>query len=348
LYADMSERMMRLIREVAGSENQEVYSIDECFVRLGSEEKTLLEKWGKRLREKIGRGLGLPVTVGIAPTKTLAKLVAGLVKRDPLSGGVWCMTMTEWQLVAGMPVSEVWGVGQSLARQLMSGGIETVGKLVAQPQAWVRQKLGLAGERTWRELRGESCVELLEARVAHRQILRSRTFGEAVVEKDELWRAVAELTTIAVESLRRHCWRAGLVTVFVRTGWGAEGKERYGESATMSLLESTSYAPELMTMARRALERVYQAGYRYKRAGVVLAGLESEKAWQPALGSEWEMAEEKKQKVMQAVERANKWCGGRKVVLGVMADGERGKWRPKMSLRSSGYTTEWEELRVVS
>jgi DNA polymerase V len=324
---------------------------------------SFLAAWGQTLRDRLERGVGIPVTVGIAPTKTLAKLATEMAKRDPLGSGVQVLTPESTALVAGLPLSRVWGIGQQIARRLLARRIETVGQLVAQEQAWIRQEFGLGGERTWRELRGESCLELTEALVNQRQILRSRSFGAGVTTLVELTRAVAEYLEVAVKNLRRHQLRASLVSVFIRTSRFSEGEARFHEVGSVGLAESTSYLPTLMIAARQALQKIYRPGFFYKKAGVILSGLEKETAWQPALTSGNQAAstkESNQQKVMSALENINRRFGERGLVVGTALTklptnqplwGHQRlpieRWRTKALSRSQEYTTNWTDLRLV-
>ena len=378
LYADMSTRVMRTIREVSGVENQEVYSIDECFVRGHSLGVKNWLSWGKSLKKKIEKEVGIPVTVGIAGTKTLAKLAVEVAKKDLLGEGVafWNPEQKDWEetCVNQIKVNEVWGIGGATARKLFRQKINTVGEFKQKQRQWVRDEFGLGGEKTWRELKGESCIEHLESQVNHKTILRSRSFGEGVKEKAELQRAVAEYMTIAGENLRRHQLRAGLVTVFVRTGYYNEKEQKYGSSKTISLDQSTSYLPDLMMAAMQVLDQIFVKGFVYKKAGVILSGLESENAWQPALpmreqqlkpsgmansageeGQDLSLTEEKKQIMMRTIDRLNRKYGQRKINVGMICDSNNdlgqavvAKWRSKATLRSAEYTTKWEELKVVN
>jgi DNA polymerase V len=369
LYADLSERVMNVIGQEVEAMDQEVYSIDECFVRLSpvlADNNQQLWQWGRQLRKKIFQGVGIPVTVGIAKTKTLAKLATEMAKADVLGHGVQLLDEQAETMIAGVPVEKIWGIGQQTARRLLARRLTTVGEFLKQPRAWVRQEFGLGGEKTWRELQGESCLELLEAQVNRRQILRSRSFGTGVTHYQELARAVAEYLTVAVESLRRNHWRASLVSVFVRTGRYAAGASRYSMMGSVGLIASTSYLPDLMTAVQLALKKIYRSGYVYKKAGVILAGLEAETAWQPALVGVNEpqasvaVGENQQQKVMQAVEKVNRQYGGRKLVVGAaltplplkqpLWGHERAVegWRSRAAARSPEYTTSWLGLKKVT
>ncbi len=360
LYADLSSRMMRLIGEVVGSENQEIYSIDECFVRLPLDRECDWQAWGERLRGQILQSLGIPVTVGVATSKTLAKLATEIAKKDVFGKGAmaWMPGNIEWQerYLRPAPIMTVWGLGQATVHKLLAKRVATVGDFLAWESKRVRQYLGLNGEKTWRELQGESCIELKEAKPAHRQIGRSRSFGEAVYTREELAYAVSEYLSAAAGALRRHGWRASMVTVRIRSGRYVPREQFYAAAWSVGLEESTSFLPDLASAAMKALAQIYRPGVAYKKAGVILSEIESEAAWQPQLlepdkpGPE----EEQKQKVSAAVEQINQQWGGWGVTLGWAGGGKNAggkavwqKWRSRATRRSPQYTSRWEELRRV-
>ena len=351
LYADLSARVMRVIAAQVETDRQEVYSIDECFVQADDGWQRDWVRWGEYLREIIGKQTGIPVTVGIAATKTLAKLAVEIAKADVLGTGVMFFQPEQegWreQYLAQMSVTQVWGLGTASARKLLAQKIQTVSELTVKPQRWVRQNFGLLGERVWRELQGESCIELSESKPSQRQIGRSRTFGEGVTEKEELRLALSEHLTVAGESLRRQGLRARVVSVMIRTGYFVEPVAKYNGWASVGLSESSSYLPDLMVAMNRALEQAWRPGYVYKKAGVVLMELEPETAWQPSLEWTASLAEDKKQALMRSVETINRRYGARKVRVMTVTGRARKKWRPKADLRSREYTTRWEELREV-
>ena len=359
LYGDLSNRLMSLIRDEVDACDQEIYSVDECFVRLTRLPATNWQHWTLKLRTKIIQSLGIPVTIGIAPSKTLAKLAVEIAKNDFLSNGtmVWLPDDIGWhdQYLRLAPINSVWGLGQASVHQLLSLKIDTVQKFMELESAYVRKLLGLGGQRTWSELHGTSCIEFTQAATHHRQILRSRSFAEAIYQKSELEHALATFLTIGVDNLRRHHWRASFVTTCIRTSHFVDLPKRRAASQTISLEQSSSYLPDLAAAMKQGLERIFQPGYPYKKAAIILSGIEAENAWQPQLlpTDKLDIPENKKQALMQAVDKINRGYGAHKIGIGLINEGpSRGhqvnaKWHSRSTMRSPEYSTSWEQLRLV-
>jgi len=358
LYGDISGRMMRVIARAVGRERQEIYSIDECFVRLPVDGRDWQE-WAVGLREQIGHGVGVPVTVGVAKSKTLAKLAVEIAKKDFLGREVmdWSAPSAEKPYLENISVTQVWGLGQASSQKLQAAGVRTVAALVAWPEERVQQVLHLPGVRTWWELQGISCIEQTNALVSHRQILRSRSFGEAVRTKAELAHALGTYLREATECLRKNSWRAAFVSVFIQTSRFVAAEQKYMGWASVSLDESSSFLPDLAAAMRKALEKCFRPGYDYKRAGVILSGLENEGERQPRLlGGQAgpKIDEDKKQAVMKAVDQLNHAYRSYKVNVGMVSESKQAaggvvqrKWQSRATRRSPEYTTKFGQLRRV-
>jgi len=356
LYGDISGRMMRLIAAEAGRAHQKIYSIDECFLEIDDDGRDWMA-WALALRGKIGQSIGIPVTLGVARSKTLAKLAAEIAKNDFLGRGVmdWSDQSSANPYFPNICVKDVWGLGRASAQKLHLAGVSSVADLVQMDEKVVKQMLNLPGLRTWWELHGVACIEQTQAMVSLRQILRSRSFGEGVREKSELAHALGTYLREATECLRRNKWRAAFVSVFIQTSRFAEPGKLYMGSDTVSLEESSSFLPDLAAAMKRALDHCYRKGYEYKRAGVILSGLEKESERQPRLWREEVNADErKKQAVMKAVDALNHHYGSYKVNVGLVSESARAagnkvtaKWQSRATRRSPEYTTRWEEIRRV-
>ena len=360
LYGDLSDRLMRLIRAESGSNRQEIYSIDECFVWLDETDEARLSVWARRLRGKISQGLGLPVSIGVAPSKTLAKLASEIIKSDPLNDGTLVLPPGDDERRAGsvreFPVGQVWGIGRATWAKLVEKKIDTAGKFMDMSREWVRANFGLGAAKTWAELHGTACIDQLEAMVSHRQILRSRSFGQAVTEKEQMQAAVSEFVTLAAEACRRMGARANMVTVFIRTSNFAPVNQLYGNSASVSLPMSSSNSGQLMSAAMRALGRIWQPGFAYKKAGVMLSGLEQENAWQPSLwlSAAAMQADERQSGLMKKVDQLNRRYGQRVVGAGwagmshhLKSKKIEQKWFSRATNRSPEYSTDWQHLQRV-
>jgi DNA polymerase V len=236
LYADMSNRVMSVLHDF--SPRQEVYSIDECFLEMEGMPGDLTET-GQAIRHRIKQWIGLPVCVGIASTKTLAKLANHVAKKRPQYEGV-CnfMTMSAEQvdeILASIEVGEVWGIGRKLNMHLQQGGINSVQQLRDFDVTRLRKRFGVVMERTVRELRGESCLEMVDVTPAKQQIISSRSFGRYVTDISELEEAVSTYMSRAAEKLRRQHSVATTAYVYIRTNPHQEGEPQYSPGMMVAL-----------------------------------------------------------------------------------------------------------------
>lgn len=350
LYADMSNRVVEVLGRFSGS--LEVYSIDESFLDLsgyhGLNEGGLFG-YGVEIRRRVGQWLGLAVCVGIGPSKTLAKL-ANFCAKKGLAGpdGVCDFTaMSERELnelFAAIPVEEVWGVGRRLSERLREMGIETVRGLRDADAETIRSRFSVVLERTVRELRGDSCLELEEVVPAKQQIMSSRSFGQYVYALDELREAVASYIAKAAEKLRAQDCLAGAVQVHIRTNPFKPREPQYQRSVMAPLPEPTADTRALVGFAVKLLESIFRPGYAYQKAGVMLAELQPFEQRQGTLfgvGPELERSAA----LMSAMDQINaRWGRG---TVRVSAEGGERAWQMRRGHLSPAYTTSWEDLPPV-
>ncbi len=284
LYADLSSRVMRTLEEMAP--RVEVYSIDEAFLDLtGIESAISLVEFGQQVRERIGHWIGITVCVGIAPTKTLAKLANHAAKKYPATQGVVDLTNPDRQrrLLALVPVDDVWGVGRRLSKRLNALGITTALDLAnASPRA-IRDQFSVVLERTVRELNGESCIELEEIPPTKKQIVCSRSFGVKVTHFELLREAICEYATRATEKLRKEQQQAKVMTVFIRTSPFKDNEPQYSNSASGELLIPSCDTRDFIELANHLLKRIWKDGFRYAKAGVMLSDFYDPGMFQPGL-----------------------------------------------------------------
>ncbi|MGM0564132.1 MAG: Y-family DNA polymerase [Pseudomonadota bacterium] len=340
LYGDLSARVMGILEEQCPA--VEVYSIDEAFIDLSPVPPQEMAAYCRHLRQLIARCTGIPVSIGVAPSKTLAKLANQVAKQHPLSGGVWRLLGSERQRLESLPVTEVWGVGRRLARRLERAGIATVWQLRQCPPARARQLYSVNLETTVRELRGEPCRALDLAAAPRQQILVSRSFGRCVSDEAQLRAALVSFASRAGEKLRSQhslCQRVG---VFVRGDRFAEGGAISGGQLEMVLSEPSSDPVVLARAARRGLAGLYRPGERYKKAGVILQGLLPERALQGELWVD-DSGRPDCGRVMDAV---NGKMGQGALYLASSSVGS--DWRMNQQYRSPRYTTRWCDLPEVS
>ena len=343
LYGDMSHRVMEALQEF--TPEVEVYSIDEAFMSLDDDDGQSFLSRGVNIRKKVLQWTGIPVSVGIGQTKTLAKVANHLSKKNPEYQGVLDLTPVEAQTEAleQTPVGEVWGVGPAYAKLLKAAGITTARKLRDTDRRWIRQRMTIVGARIVEELRGISCLPLEQCPQQKKSITCSRSFGLPVESLVELREAVAVYMSRAAERLRRGRLAAGVVTVFINTNRFST-EPQYGNSITYELAYSTDSTKELLDWALKGLEQIYRSGYRYKKAGVMLNQLVP--ADQMPRRFFGDAAYERSRRVLKAVDEINRRHGRDTVRFGVVQP--KGRWQTKCLRRSQNYTTNLKEVLCVT
>ncbi len=270
LYGDMSRRVMSVIRGMVG--HIEIYSIDEAFIDLNG--ITDPAAFGRMLSEKVERWTGIPVSVGIAPTKTLAKVGSRFAKNYPGYYGC-CVIDTPAKRQKGLslfPVKDVWGIGRRYAKQLDYYGIKTAADYLEWNRQRVKREFGMPGVRTWLELQGTPCSDL-ETTAGKKSITRSRSFHEAIADYGQLRSVIADFAAICAAKLRDQKGYASEISVFIHTNYFREDLAQYSNSARLTFEVPTADARELVKAAASVLKRIYREGYSYKQAGVTVAGI---------------------------------------------------------------------------
>lgn len=345
LYGDMSQRVMGALQSF--TPEVEIYSIDEAFMLLGGcryGSPPVLRDLGWEIRERVRRDTGVPVTIGIAETKTLAKLANHLAKNSRKAAGVLDLTGSPYrdEALARTPVEEVWGVGQAHSKVLKQKGILTALQLRDVDTQWAREAMTVVGARIVMELRGVNCMPLEVCPPSKKSLTCSRTFGKATPSLTDLREAVSLYTTRVAEKLRRARLATGVVTVFVHTDRFADGPQ-YHNAGTHTLSYPTDSTQEILRCALDALERIFREGFNYRKAGVMLHSLSP--AEQLTLRMFGDGKSEKFRQVMVAVDKLNRRWGKNTVRFAVANPG--GRWRTKFGKRSPGYTTRLDEVLTV-
>ncbi|MCZ2112760.1 MAG: Y-family DNA polymerase, partial [Anaerolineae bacterium] len=275
LYGDMSARMMAVLGRF--SPDQEIYSIDECFLDMDGFGHLDLSAYGQEIRARVRQWLGLPVCVGFGATKTLAKLANHAAKKRPEFGGVCDLAAlsaaAQDALLASIDVGEVWGVGHRGTPRLKALGLDNVKALRDADAKWLRREFSVVLERTVTELNGIPCIDLEDAAPAKQQIMSSRAFGAYVYDLAGLEEAVATYVGRAAEKLRRQGSVAGAVQVYVRTNPFKEDHPQYQRGLTVPLPDPTDDTRLLVRAALLGLRRIFKPGYAYQKAGVMLMDL---------------------------------------------------------------------------
>ena len=271
LYGDMSQRVMDSLRLFAP--DIEVYSIDEAFLRLDHLQPRDLYDYCTTIRAKVMQWTGIPVSIGIGPTKVLAK-VANRVAKKQTDEGVFDIRSRETQdeILKTLDVKKLWGIARRWAERLNRMGIETALKLRDAHPHIIRKQLSVVGERLLRELRGQSCIDLEDVQ-PRKNIMSSKSFGNLLTEKAPMQEALSNYASRACEKLRKQNSRAQAVYVFVQTNNFRETDAQYSNGITCSLTVPSSDTRTIIEAARFCLDRIYKPGYRYKKTGVMLLDL---------------------------------------------------------------------------
>ena len=343
LYADLSNRVMGLLAEF--SPKHEVYSIDECFVDLTGMPE--IRKTSYLMREKIIRWTGIPVCVGIGPTKTLAKLANFIAKKHPRSKGVFNYNvLTEDQktrLLSGISVDEVWGVGRKLAPRLAKHGIENVQDMRVAHTPTLRSEFGVVVERIQRELQEIPCVDMEQVNPPRQQIISSRSFGAPVRDIGSLKAAISLFVENACAKLRAQQSHAAMMQVFLRTNIFRSDLPQYHPSMTIPLVMPTDNTFVINRWASYLVDQLWRPGYVYKKAGVILSEVSSKNQLQNDLFSEVNSAEESK--LMIVMDKINSRFGRK--ALRVLSQKIGENWEMKQERKTPAYTTSWDELPEV-
>ena len=337
LYGDMSARVIETLEQF--TPEVEVYSIDESFLGLSRRQGQAAEQ-GRSIRQRVWEWTGIPVSVGFAMTKTLAKLANRLAKKRA-DDGVFDLSDVERHraLLEEVDVGEVWGIGPRYKELLHGHGIHSVYQLSRTPERWVKKHLTVVGLRLVLELRGVSCLPLDMAPAPKKSIARSRAFGRPVESAEDLRQAVATYTASAAQALRRQQSVAACIQVHIETS--RFNGPYYGKAVTAHLDSPTAATPELVRAAFAGLERIYRAGHRYRRAGVLLTGVAAQGQVQLSLfnGAHYDP---RQKRLMAAVDAINARRG--RGTVRFAAEGTDPTWQMRQKRRSPRYTTRWADL----
>jgi len=343
LYGDISQRIVTLIRRAAPT--VEVYSVDESFVELSDLRVASYEEWALSLRNQIWQYLGVPVSIGLAPTKTLAKAAAEYAKKHPDNPGVYSILGDDdgrIDLLKWLPIGDVWGFGWRSSAKLRELGVATAYDITTLPDTWVQKHFTIRGLRTKLELQGVPALTVEAEHEPQASIARTRSFAHRVRNYHELEAAIANFAAVAASKLRASGEVAGGVVTFIRTGKHTE--QQRSVSAYTPFSEATEQTGEIIEAALRNLQQIYDPDFGYKRAGVVLTGLATTGAWQASLFAR-QQDNGRNHALMAAVDEINSKYGVR--LIKHATEGLGKDWRSKREMRSPNYTGNWHELPKV-
>ncbi len=344
LYGDMSSRVVETIQSIAP--DLEVYSIDEVFAELYAGSAEELVETGHKIRRRVLQWTGIPVSVGIAQTKTLAKIANEAAKEyDSLNGVLYLGAGTRTEsLLKQTGVRDIWGVGRNYANMLERQGICNAWQLSRMPDTWVRSKMKVTGLRTVWELRGKPCLTIEDSTDKRKGILSSRSFGTAVYDLESLKEAVATFTARAAEKLRAQQHAAGNLTVVLVTDKYASPGEPYKFGKTIPLANPTAATPQLTAVAVSCAEELFRAGEKYRKAWVMLTGLIPQSEIQSHL-FDAEIYSGRDHRLMESLDHINAKYGRRTLIPA--STGIEQPWQMKQQYLSRRCTTRWNELMEV-
>lgn len=355
LYGELTSRVVSIIRKEAPAYFR--YSIDECFVYLDGMEKIDLKAWGEELHKKIKRNVGMPVSIGLAPNKTLAKMASHFAKKYQ-GYRHCCMIDSDEKRIKALklyPIDEVWGIGRRYAARLETLGVKTAYDFAEHSQTWVKATFNnIVIERTWRELNGEDCVPN-EEMAKKKSICTSRSFNGMITDLDGLRTHVSNYAARCAEKLRQQGTVASIVGVFLNTNAFREDLPQYWNFQEMRLTTPSSSTVTIVKAANEVLQKLYRQGYHYKKAGVIVMGIGPNSPIQPDLFDYNAEQFEKMKRLDAVIDRINKVNGTETIVLGsqqyTQKDG-KGKANVfanaiKHDFKSKNPTTRWSDIIVL-
>ena len=341
LYGDMSNRVMETLRGF--SPNVEIYSIDEAFLDLSRMPYGLQEYAGK-IKATVRKNIGIPVSVGIAPTKVLAKLANHIAKKHPLhkAKGFFIIDANNREKVLQeFPIAEIWGIGKKHAERLHNQGIKTAYEFTQLPEKWVKDNMSVVGLRLHKELLGQKCLSLELIQPEKKEICTSRSFPKNIALFGEIQEAVSTHASRCAEKLRKQKSCANQVTVFIHTNLFREDQGKYSNSLTLTLPSPSNSTLKLVQYAIKSLEAIYRQGYEYKKAGVIISGIVPDHQVQQNL---FEPAENDCL-LMNTMDKLNARFGTGKVQ--VASAGTKKEWKLKREMLSPHYTTNFRDVIKV-
>jgi DNA polymerase V len=339
LYGDMSERVMSVLSKF--THDVDVYSVDEAFLDFTGIED--MQAHATEIKNKVWQWTGMPVTVGVGKSKTLAKVAAEVAKKNSEHRGVLVLENQEDTdiYLSGLHVSDLWGIGPGYTKQLKNFGVETAYDLVRMDDALVKKHLGVGGLHVVWELRGKSIDGMDRETDIPKSMIRSRSFGKRVTSSTVLKEAVAMHVSNAARKLREQELTAGFLKVYVMTSRFNDKTKYYGGSGSVGLFP-TDNTFELMRVAMKLTDKIYREGYEYAKAGVMLLQIQPKKTARATL---FEMFNKKSDNLLRSMDRLNDRYGRHTLRLGSM--GTDDIWEAKHSLLSPAYTSRWGDVPVV-
>lgn len=339
-YSNMSWRVMETLKSLSPS--LEVYSIDEAFLNLSHINSNELLEFAASIKLKVKQWTGIPVSIGIAPNKTLAKVANHFAKK---SDGIYNIIDHPQldKLLSDFPIEEIWGIGRRLSTRLRLLGIGDAKALRDVDPTWIRKNFSITEEKIVWELRGISCLELVTIHKTQKSISHSRSFGKPVQRLEELEEALSNYVSIACEKLRNQNSRAATLCVYLKTNSYHLKQKQYNNSISLTLPQASNDTMEIITYSKRALQNIYKSGFNFCKVGIVLSDFVPEKIQQIQLFSSVDYNDS--DKLMKALDSINSSLG--KNTVFIAAQGIKNEWKTKSKNKSPSFTTCFEELPII-
>ncbi len=343
LYGDMSDRVMKILGSFAPS--IEMYSIDEAFLDLSQLKYENLFELGVTLKKQVTQYTGIPVSVGIAPTKTLAKLANRYAKKSHKKPGVYWLKdgLTTIEVLEKTPVGDIWGIGRQHEKLLLNNGIKTAAALTRTPDEWIRKNMSVVGQRLVNELRGVSSIAWEPDIAAKKEICISRSFGKMVTDKNELQEAVANYAGTVAQKLRKQDGCARKLHVFIETNSFRTDLQQYFRSIDRPLPVATNSSNELIGYALKSLDIIFSNGFEFLKAGVIAKDIVPANTIQQGMFDTNDRP--RNEQLMATLDKVNKTFGRDLVRFAVQ--GYEKKWKLRCAHVSQRYTTNLNELLTI-
>lgn len=342
LYGDMSQRVMETLKQHTPA--IEIYSIDEAFILIDGYPIDKMKTFGEELARTIRRNTGIPVSIGISHTKTLAKIASKLCKKYPKLNSCCFMHRPEdiKKVLTNYPIEDIWGIGRRYSKMLHNCGITTGEQFTMLSEEWVKNRMGITGVRTWSELKGTPCIEFSHETADRQSIMVSRSFSKELYEAEEVHETITTFAGIAAEKLRKQNSVAQELQVFILTNRHRDDRPQHNEGLLFQFPTPTDSTLEIVHAATALLKRLYRKGYGYKKTGVRLSRITPACAIQGTLFDSIDRPKHKQ--LMQVIDNINAKQGKNSVKI--VSQGEITDHTNREHL-SPQYTTRWDDIIVV-
>jgi DNA polymerase V len=342
LYGDMSSRVMRIVASM--SDDIEIYSIDEAFLLFQDMHSSFsVFDHARAIRKRVKKETSIPISVGIARTKTLAKIANMIAKKSKEDIFELHDTFQTEAILKKVAVGDIWGIGRQHTKRLNRYGIYTAYDFMTAPTYQIRKEMSINGERTQLELRGIPCLDMKSTISSPKSIICSRSFGKPVSNLSEMLESISLYASKAVKNLRKKNSVAKTITVFITTNPFKDTRQ-YANVIHGSLPDYSAYTPDFINLATTLMQKIFRENYQYKKSGVMLTDMIPQNRIYPSLFS-IPYGADKRHSIMQVVDKVNEQYGKEKIFFA--SNGIKNSWQMRREMTSPRYTTRWDELLVV-